>query len=223
MAVWGRNEGRFGAALRRFVDVDRGVVLVSDRSAWLEVVCPLCGAQPQQRCGWWRRARGSHAHWAPVCGLHACRGWRERACRKCGAWSGYPCQSQTGRKTARVHAARSAPGRDELLLTGEIWAELVRRGASSARVPFSGQAGRGGRTGRIELLRLDPAARALVQVELWSSRDELCLALEAPVWGRFGTFIGQPLITGEIRWIAEERVVEIAATRGGRRFEERLS
>jgi hypothetical protein len=88
-------------------------------------------------------------------------------------------------------------------------------------VPFSGRARRGGQTERIELLRIEGAG--LAQVESWASRDELCFALEAPVWARFGTFVGQPQINGELLWLGAERVVEIVATRGGRRFEERVS
>lgn len=196
---------------------------MSDRSAWLEVACPLCGAEPGARCGGWHWSRSSRARWVPDCHLHVARGWRERACRKCGAWPGYSCVTPSGRETARIHAARLRPDRGELFFAEDVWAELGRRGASIARVPFSGRAGRGGRTERIELLHVDQAAGALAEVELWSSRDELCFALEAPVWARFGTFVGHPLITGEVRWIAGERVVEVVATRGGRRFEERLA
>lgn len=119
-----------------------------------------------------------------------------------------------------MHGVRLAPARGELLFRAEVWAELGRRGATIATVPFSGRAGTGGMTGRIVLLRLEDGG--LAEVECWSSRDELCYALEAPVWARFGTFLGHPLITGEVVWLAEERAVEIIGTRGGRRFEESL-
>ncbi|HTU94418.1 MAG TPA: hypothetical protein VMF14_01175 [Solirubrobacteraceae bacterium] len=129
----------------------------------------------------------------------------------------------SGRETARIHAARLHPGLGELFLAGDVWAELGRRGASIARVPFAGRAGRGGQTSPIELLRADDVGGGLSEVELWSSWDELCFALESPVWARFGTFVGQPQITGEVVWFGDEREVELIATRGGRRFEERLS
>jgi hypothetical protein len=126
----------------------------------------------------------------------------------------------TDRGAARAHAARLAPARGELLNREDVWTELGRRGATIATVPFSGRAGTAGRTARIVLLRVEDGT--LAEVESWSSRDELCYALEAPVWARFGSFAGQPFVTGELVWLAEERAVEIIATRGGRRFQERL-
>ena len=85
-------------------------------------------------------------------------------------------------------------------------------------VPFSGRAGRGGRTDRIVLSRLD--GDQLVQVEGWTSRDELCSALEAPVWDRFGSFAGQPPIVGTVVWLTAERRVVIEGRRGDQCFEE---
>jgi hypothetical protein len=105
-----------------------------------------------------------------------------------------------------------------MLSREDVWTELVERGASIAVVPFRGQAGRGGRTGRIVLLR--GAADALTEVESWTSRDELCYALEAPVWARFGSFAGQPLIAGEVTWFVGARAVEIVAKRSGRHVKE---
>lgn len=87
-----------------------------------------------------------------------------------------------------------------------------------AIVPFSGRAGRGGQTDTITLLRLE--GEKPVEVERWTSRDELCNALEAPIWDRFGTFVGQPLVSGEVIWTADGRDVAIRGTRGGRPFEE---
>jgi len=60
----------------------------------------------------------------------------------------------------------------------------------------------------------------LVDVERWSSRDELACALEEPVWDRFGLFAGQPLIRGEVIWTVEDRSVVIVGTRGAERFAE---
>ena len=86
---------------------------------------------------------------------------------------------------------------------------------------FWGRAGRGGRTEKITLLRLE--GEQLVEVERWSGRDELCYALEAPVWERFGTFAGHPLVRGEVLWTADDRCVLIQAQRGDRPFEELIS
>jgi hypothetical protein len=76
----------------------------------------------------------------------------------------------------------------------------------------------GCRTDTITLLRLEDGA--LVDVERWSGRDELCYALEAPVWERFGTFVGHPPVHGDVIWTAEDSRVAIRGSRGERRFEE---
>jgi hypothetical protein len=67
-----------------------------------------------------------------------------------------------------------------------------------AVVPFSGRAGGGGRTGTITLSRF--AGDELVDVERWSGRDELALALEGPVWDRYAQFAGHPWIRGTVTW-----------------------
>jgi hypothetical protein len=96
---------------------------------------------------------------------------------------------------------------------------MERRGATGAIVSFGGRAGVGGRTEAITLWRLEGGE--LVEVERWTySRDELCYALEAPVWERFGTFVGHPVIRGEVIWSAQDRSVVISGRRGERRFEE---
>ena len=87
-----------------------------------------------------------------------------------------------------------------------------------AIVPFSGRAGQGATTATITLSRVEGGA--LVDVERWSSRDELAYALEAPVWDRFGAFAGQPLIRGEVIWTGEDRTVVIVGRRGDQPFEE---
>ena len=99
-----------------------------------------------------------------------------------------------------------------------MWEELERRGATVAVVPFWGRAGHGGRTERIDLLRVE--CGRLVEVERWTSRDELRYALEAPVWERFGTFAGLSLTRGEVIWTAADRLVLIRGRRGEREFEE---
>jgi hypothetical protein len=96
---------------------------------------------------------------------------------------------------------------------------MERRRATGAIVSFGGRAGAGGRTEAITLWRLEGGE--LVEVERWTySRDELCYALEAPVWERFGTFVGHPAIRGEVIWSAQDRSVVISGRRGERRFEE---
>jgi hypothetical protein len=99
-----------------------------------------------------------------------------------------------------------------------VWAELEQRGAEVAVVPFSGRAACGGTTATITLSRIEGGE--LVDVERWSSRDELCFALEAPVWDRFGAFADQPPIRGEVIWTVGDRSVVIVGTRGDERFEE---
>jgi len=150
--------------------------------------------------------------------LHVARGWRARACPKCEASPGESCRTPSGREASRIHEARLRPARDELLAPDNVWAELERRGATIATVPFNGRAGRGGRTDRIVLSRLD--RDELVDVERWSGRDELCHALEAPIWDRFGSFAGQPLTTGTVKWMAADRRVVIEGRRGDKHFEE---
>lgn len=124
----------------------------------------------------------------------------------------------SGRPACRIHAARLRPGRYELLNRDHVWADLERRDASIAVVPFSGRAGRGGCTEAIRLSRIREGE--LIDVERWTSRDELMYALEAPVWDRYGSFAGQPWIRGDVIWTLEDRRVVIAGTRGDARFEE---
>ncbi len=190
---------------------------MSDRCSWLDEWCPECRVAPGTRCRRYRwDTRGQ-----PATHLHIARGWRERSCPTCRASPGEPCRTPSGREASRVHTARLRRSRAELLWGTEVWEELERRGATIAVVPFSGQAGRGGSTATIVLSRV--VGRQLVDVERWSSRDELGYALEAPVWDRFGSFAGQPFVRGEVIWTAEDRTVVIAGTRGDRPFEENVT
>jgi hypothetical protein len=50
--------------------------------------------------------------------------------------------------------------------------------------------------------------------------DELCYALEAAIWPRFGSFAGQPLIAGTVIWTAADRGVVMGGRHGDKRFEE---
>ena len=186
---------------------------MSDRAVWLEEWCPTCRAAPGARC---------RVHYLsktrPPTQLHVARGWRTGSCPTCKALPGEPCRTPSGREVWRIHQARLRPGRHELLSHESIWQELEARSATIATVPFSGRAGRGGRTDRIVLSRL--GSDELVDVEQWSGRDALCYALEAPIWDRFSSFAGQPLVTGVVIWTAADRRVVIEGRRGEKHFEE---
>lgn len=100
-----------------------------------------------------------------------------------------------------------------------MWGELARRGGTAALVGFGGRAGRGGQVTAVTLCRQEDGE--LVDVEPWCfGRNELCHALERPVWARFGTFAGHPSIHGTVTWLVAERRVLISGERGSRSFEE---
>lgn len=186
---------------------------MSDRALWLEEWCPTCRAAPGTRCRvpYYRKTR-------PPTRLHVARGWRARACPTCKAVAGDPCRTPSGREASRTHDARLRPGRRELLTGEAVWHELEARGATLAIVPFSGRAGHGGLIDRIVLSQVD--GDELVDVEQSTGGDELCHALEAPVWDRFGWFAGQPPIAGTVSWTTADRRVVIEGRRGDARFEE---
>lgn len=153
--------------------------------------------------------------------MHAARGWRERTCPTCKALPGDPCHTPSRRQASQPHTARLRPGRRELTARQAVWEELERRGATIAVVPFSGRGGHGGTTGTITLRRL--VDDELVDVERPSSRDALALALEAPVWDRYGQFDGHPSIRGTVTWTLADRSIRIAGQRGGEGFEDTLA
>jgi hypothetical protein len=153
--------------------------------------------------------------------MHVARGWRERPCPTCKALPGDLCHTPSGREASQPHTARLRPGRRELAGRQAVWEALARRGAAIAVVPFSGRAGDGGSTGTITLSGL--AGGELVDVERWSGRDELALALEGPVWDRYGAFVGHPWVRGAVTWTLADRCVLIAGQRGGEAFEETLA
>ena len=191
---------------------------MSDRLAWLDQWCPECRAAPGARCHEWRWGRGLRSRRVPLPRLHLARGWLERSCPTCKAGQGERCSTPAGREATRIHSARLRPASWEFTWRPAVWEELGRRGATVAIVPFWGRAGRGGHTDTITLLR--PDGEELAEVERWTGRDELCYALEAPVWERFGTFVGHPLVSGDVIWTADDRCVAIHGTRGERAFEE---
>ena len=153
--------------------------------------------------------------------MHAARAWRERPCPTCKALPGDPCHTPSGREASHPHTARLRPGRGELAARQAVWDELERCGASIAVVPFSGSAGHGGTTGSVTLSRLEGGE--LVDVERWSGRDKLALALEGPVWDRYGQFAGHPWIRGTVTWSLADRCILIAGQRGDEPFEEALA
>jgi hypothetical protein len=186
---------------------------MSDRALWLDEWCPTCRVTPGSRCrtSWLQKTRSPS-------NLHVARGWRARRCPTCKALPGEPCRTPSGREASRTHEARLRPGRHELISGEPVWQELEARGTTIATVPFTGRAGRGGRVDRIVLSRLD--GDELVDVKRWSGRDELCYALEAPVWDRFGSFAGQPQVVGTVAWTTADRRIVIEGRRGDERFEE---
>jgi hypothetical protein len=188
---------------------------VSDHSLWLQEWCPTCRAAPGARC-----RLPSFSRTSQPTPLHFARGWRARVCPTCKAFPGDSCRTPSGRQTSHTHQARLRPGRYELASSESVWQELEARGVTIASVPFSGRAGRGGHVDRIVLHRLD--GDELVDVERWTSHDELGYALEGPIWDRFGSFAGQPRIAGTLVWTTADRRVVIVGRRGDKRFEEFL-
>jgi hypothetical protein len=188
---------------------------VSERSTWLEHWCPTCHAAPGARC---RRSRWTSARGNAAAQLHVARGWLERSCPTCKAPAGAHCSTPTGRPASQVHTARLRPARWELVSGAAVWDKLERRGVSVATVPFRGRSGQGG---EIDVIRLqgvrDGESR---EVRLWPGSEELANALAAPVWSRFGTFAGHPLVRAEVIWTVDHGSVVIVGRRGERRFEE---
>ncbi len=71
---------------------------------------------------------------------------------------GERCWTPSGRVASKVHTARLRPARWELVRRAAVWEELERRDATTATVPFRGQAGQGGDMDVIQLLRLEGEA-----------------------------------------------------------------
>ena len=173
---------------------------MSDRRAWLGEWCPYCWAAPGARC---RQDRYSpRKRPSPTQILHVARSWRERRCPTCKALAGDPCHTRCGRGSTQPHTARLRPGRRELAAREAVWEELSAA-ARRSRSSVLGSRRRRGKSGTITLSRL--AGDELVDVERWSGRDELALALEGPVWDRYGRFVGHPWIRGTVTWTAADR------------------
>src|SRR5438477_5095035 len=147
-------------------------VVMGNRRAWLAEWCPYCRVSPGARC----REKLSRPNPVPAPRMHVARGWRVRPCPTCRALAGEPCRTPSGREASRPHVARFRSGRGELLWHEDVWEDLQRRGAGVAFVPFAGRAGLGGRIGTITLSRC--RGDELIDLELWTGRDELAYALE---------------------------------------------
>jgi hypothetical protein len=191
---------------------------MSDRAAWLEQRCPEYQAPPSALCRRWRCGPGTRGQAVPAAHLHVAPGRLERPCPTCKAPPGERCLTPTGREASRIHAARLRPPRWQLVWRPAGWEELERRGATVVVVPLRGHAGQGGRTDTIKLLRVED--ELAVEVERWTERDQLCHALEALVWDRFGSFAGQPPVRSELVWSTGDRRVVICGKRGDSPFEE---
>jgi hypothetical protein len=183
----------------------------SDRRSWLEDDCPNCGARPGARCK-------SRVGRKPPLTLHGARGWRQRRCPVCRAAPGERCATPRGRPAARPHTARLHCARGELHAAEDVWRALERAGAQLALVRFTGG---GGRPGTLEGLSLQPQSSAPARL-VDAIQSELTGALAAPVWGRYGSFRGQPPIAATLRWSVAERSLLLAGTRGTERFQETL-
>jgi hypothetical protein len=186
-----------------------------DRRLWLSERCPSCGAAAGARC----HSRSLTRRKPPATlTLHAARGWRQRPCATCKALPGEPCFTPRGRTATRPHSARLHPARRELHALQDIWGALEHSGAEIAQVRFSGG---GGRQGRPDSVSIHAGDRELTR---WSGADktELAAALAAPVWGRYGSFRGQPPIAATLTWNVADRSLRLAGRRGTDHFQEIL-
>lgn len=187
----------------------------TDRRLWLAERCPSCNAAAGARC---RERASARRTPPPRVALHTARGWRQRPCPACKAKPGEPCLTARGRPTSAPHTARLRAARGELLSLQDVWQALERAGAQIALVRF---AGGGGRQGTLDSVSIEADGRELAR--FWQAGEsELADALAAPVWGRYGSFRGQPPIRATLAWNVAERSVMLAGTRGSERFEQTL-
>ena len=109
--------------------------------------------------------------------------------------------------------------REELHALEDVWRALERAGATLALVRFCGGAGR---HGTLEAISIRAGERELAH---WrgAAASELAGALAAPVWGRYGTFRGQPRIAATLTWSVTDRSLLLAGTRGSEHFHEILN
>jgi hypothetical protein len=59
-----------------------------------------------------------------------------------------------------------------------------------------------------------------VDVDRWTGRDQLALALEGPVWDRYAGFAGQPWIRGTVAWTVADGSILSTGRRGETAFHE---
>ncbi len=180
---------------------------MSDRALWLEEWCPTC------RAGAWG---------ALPCSVLPARRGRPRAPRRAGvARAAVPdvqgarqasraAPRRVARRRARMRRGCGPDGRADLSDGGVAGARAPGRDDRHRPVQRPRRTRRPDRQDRAE----SPRRRRAGHVERWTSRDELCYALEAPVWDRFGSFAGQPPIAGTVVWTSADRRVVIEGRRG---------
>lgn len=140
--------------------------IVSDRALRLHEWCPTCRAAPGARC-----RMPSFSRTSPPTPLHVARGWRARTCPTCKAPGG-SMPHPSGRQASHMHQARLDQGGTSSMPSDSVWQELKARSVTTASVPSSGRAGRGGHVDRITVSRLDDDK---LDVQRWTSRDELAM------------------------------------------------
>jgi DNA invertase Pin-like site-specific DNA recombinase len=191
----------------------------SDRRDWIAQPCPTCAAAPGARCR-------QHAHGRarkPTLSLHVARGWRQRRCPACHATPGQDCLTPSGRTAATPHSARLHPAAGELSAIHDVFAELERRGAEVAEIPFNGHPSTGARYGEITLTATGNADGQSEPLERWpDGGDALIEALKAPVVARYGAFNGHPRIHATLTWTLSDHAIQITGTRGTNHFHEQL-
>jgi hypothetical protein len=126
----------------------------------------------------------------------------------------------SGKRAARIHTARLYAARYELASHQAVWAELEQRKVAAAVVSFTGHAGRGGQADVPDVV--DAAGERLRLPWQWAT-EELTHALQAPIWGRFGTFNGLPETRGELVWAVGSRQLLVRGRRGDTTFEETIA
>ena len=186
---------------------------MSDRLAWLDQWCPQCRAAPGDAMPA-RPAWGGVASRRTAAALHVARGWRERCVPDVQGLAGRAVPYAERSRGLAVHSARLRPGVPSS--SGGQRCGRSSSGAARRSRSFRSRVARGGAGVRRRSRCPAIDGEELVDVERWTSRDELAYALEAPVWDRFGTFAGQPFIRGEVIWTVADRSVVIVGTRGDR-------
>jgi hypothetical protein len=157
-----------------------------DRRLWLQDRCPRCAAQPGARC----RSRSLFPPQA-ASAADAAR------CPRLAAAAVPGVRGPAGR--AVPDPARAASGRAAHRASCPRARRVARAGGRVARARASGRgAGAGALLGRRQgakgRSRRSPSGRGKRELAHWwgAGDSELAGAVAAPVWGRYGSFRGQP-------------------------------